>query len=90
MLKEVVLSDGIEDIGYDAFKNCNKLAYNEYGKNSYLGSADNKYAYLIQADYKEKTATVHENCKVIVLYSFNYYTRIEVNTPLLTSITFPS
>lgn len=90
MLKEIVLSDGIEDIGYDAFKNCNKLAYNEYGNNSYLGSPDNAYAYLIQADYKEKTATVHENCKVIGRYAFNCDKRIDVNTPLLTSITLPS
>ena len=90
VLKEVVLSDGIEDIGYDAFKNCNKLAYNKDGKNSYLGSADNEYAYLIKADYGEATATVHENCKVIGRYAFNYSKRIEGNTPSLTSVTLPS
>lgn len=89
-MKEIILPDGIEDIGYDAFHNCNRLVYNEYGKNLYLGSADNEYAYLMQADYSEKTTTVHENCKVIGRYAFNYDKKIDSYTPWLTSITLPS
>ena len=54
------------NIGSGVFINCTNLSYEEYGNALYLGTSDNKFAYLINESNADITSCiVHDNTLVI-------------------------
>ena len=80
-LTSVELSDDIEGAVRNAFYGCDKLKYNKYQGDLYLGNAKNPYfAFVTTADslsmYYSST-NVHENTKVIFDGAFARYYNLE-------------
>lgn len=70
-LTQVVLHDNIEYIGNDVFTKCSNLAYNFYNGANYLGTAENKYMFLIKASDGATSCVIHDDAKYICLDAFN-------------------
>lgn len=70
-LTAVSIPDSITYIHKDAFYECDKLIYNEYGSAKYLGNSKNPYLALVQArsQYISST-TIHENTKIIASWAY--------------------
>lgn len=71
-LKKITIPSTITNVGNDAFKDCDKLAFNEYDNAFYLGNAENPNLILVKA--KSGTITkckVHEKTVVICDKAFN-------------------
>ncbi len=71
MITSISIPDSITRIGSDAFHNCDRLQYNEYGGAKYLGNANNPYVALVGVVSTDITScTVHEDAKTITSYAF--------------------
>ena len=71
-LKKITIPNTITNVGNDAFKDCDKLSFNEYDNALYLGNAENPNLILVKA--KSGTITrcnVHEKTAVICDKAFN-------------------
>lgn len=65
-ITHVILPSTITTIAYDAFEDCKKLAFNEYGGASYLGTEDNKYFALISlSDDADKSFKINDSTKIV-------------------------
>ena len=70
-LSSVTLHDHINYIGSNVFEEAN-LTYNVYSGANYLGTAENKYMYLITAQSTTTACTIHEDVKFICLDAFDH------------------
>jgi len=78
-----VIPDSVTSIGNNAFSNCNKLQFTEYGNCKYLGNENNPYfALIITVNDNYSSYTIHEDTKVIADDAFRGCSR-------MTGITIP-
>ncbi len=71
MLESISLGNGVTSIEDNAFDDCRRLKYNEYGNACYLGNESNPYLWLIKAKNKYiPTCTINNNCKFIYQNAF--------------------
>ena len=65
-ITHVILPESIMQIAYDAFEDCSKLAFNEYGGAYYLGIEGNDYFALISvSDETEKDFKIHSDAEIV-------------------------
>ena len=65
-LEKVTLGNGIEEIGFHAFSDCEKLTYNEYDSGKYLGNEENPYMALVTvASTEMEEITLHPDTVVV-------------------------
>ena len=70
-ITHVILPETVTQIAYDAFENCSKLAFNEYGGAYYLGSEGNDHFALISlTDEAEKDFNIHNDTKIVADSAF--------------------
>ncbi len=82
-LSSITLPEGLTSIGESAFYGCTNLKFNQFENAKYLGSENNPYLYLFQANSTGvSSCTVNNRCKLIGDYAFHDRTS-------LTSITLP-
>ena len=83
-LTDIILPDGTEKVGEDAFYGCDKLNYNSYRGGEYLGTASNPYQVLMKVESSDEIENfaVNDDTKVIYDYAFNTY-------KVLSDITLP-
>lgn len=71
-LTNVTLPNGLISVGYDAFRDCNTLVYNDVGDLRYLGNQTNPYLCLAHVKYEKgasptiETANIQAGCKIII------------------------
>ncbi|MBD5132506.1 MAG: leucine-rich repeat protein [Clostridiales bacterium] len=71
-ITKITLPDTITDIQEDAFIGCEKLQFTDYGNAKYLGTADNAYFAVIEAENTAITSvTIHAQTKVSAKYAFS-------------------
>lgn len=76
----ITISDSITNISTEALKNCTELVYNTHDNAKYLGSENNKYLYLIEAD--DSTRTIKDSTKIIGNKAFaNCKSLTDINIP---------
>ncbi len=82
-LTSITLPESLSSIGERAFYDCTNLKFNQFENAEYLGSENNPYLYLIQANSTGvSSCTVNNRCKLIGYEAFEGCTS-------LTSITLP-
>ena len=81
-LKNIIIPNTIENIGYSAFDNCYSLQYNEYGKCLYLGNDDNPYLVLVKISDFSGDFIINDNTKYIYQFAFlDCYYEGRINIP---------
>ena len=82
-LQEVVLSESVTNISYDAFLGCELLEFNTYDNARYLGVGDNPYHFLVRSTGPEITSCeINENTKIICAGAFGGCIDLaEINIP---------
>ena len=81
MLENVILGNGIREIGFHAFDDCEKLIYNEYEGGKYLGNEQNPYIALIDVASTEMgTFTLHPDTVVVAGNAIENCRQLQENT----------
>ena len=66
VLERVVLGQGVREVDYNPFYDCNKLSYNEYENGFYLGNENNPYfVFVSTASEDVETITFHPNAVIV-------------------------
>ena len=82
-IQSIVLPESIEKIGEYAFLGCYSIDYSEFDNAYYLGTLENKYAFLILAESTDiSTLKISESTKLIAPYAFS-------GCSMLESVTMP-
>ncbi len=72
-LEQITIPNSVTSIGQSAFNGCEKLQYKEENRLKYLGNEENPYFCLVgPTDRQIVTATVADDCKMIIASAFEY------------------